>query len=169
VGNANGLRVDRHGYAVIPYLTPYQLDTITLDPTGLPLDVQLEATSAQVAPRAGSVVLVKFKTESGRFVLIQATLEGGGTPPFGAEVVDGSGTPVGVVGQAGQIMARLPSRSGHLSLSWLDDDGDEQRCTLDYSLPEPSSRPAGDPRFVPIESTCSRPTASIKLPDATHG
>ena len=88
VGNAAGLRIDRAGYALVPYVTPYILNTIDIDPAGLPLDVQLDNTSTQVAPRAGAVVMVKFKSESGRFVLIQTHLPDGKMLPFGAEVED---------------------------------------------------------------------------------
>src|SRR5574337_1131782 len=96
IGNAAGVRVGDSGYALVPYLAPYQLDTVTIDPSGLPLDVQLDNTSTQLAPRAGAVVMVKFKSQSGRFVLIQAQLADGKTLPFGAEVQDEQGHPVGV-------------------------------------------------------------------------
>lgn len=140
VGNTTGLQVDRHGYALVPYLTPYLLNTITIDPNGLPLDVQLANTSTQVAPRAGAVVMVKFSTQSGRFMLIQAQRPGGEALPFGAEVQDDQGQVVGVVGQAGRIMARVTRKSGRLSVAWGDPDDPSHRCSFDYRVPAGPSR-----------------------------
>ena len=160
--NAAGLKIGQSGYALIPYLTPYQLNRIDIDPTGLSLDVQLDNTSAQIAPRAGAVVLIKFKSESGRFVLIQTRLPDGKTLPFGAEVDDAQGTPVGVVGQAGRIMVRLPAKTGRLSVQWEDQDV-TRTCSLPYQLKaqDKSKRAAG--AIEQIEVTCepSRDTAQV--------
>jgi len=66
IENWPGVRVDGRGYAVIPYLTPYRINNIGLDPKGIPLDVEMDTTGQQVAPYAGSVVMMKFGTISGR-------------------------------------------------------------------------------------------------------
>ncbi|MGB3498680.1 fimbria/pilus outer membrane usher protein [Rhodanobacter lindaniclasticus] len=160
--NAAGLKIGHAGYALIPYLTPYQLNRIDIDPAGLSLDVQLDNTSAQIAPRAGAVVLIKFKSESGRFVLIQTRLPDGKMLPFGAEVDDARGTPVGVVGQAGRIMVRVPHASGRLSVQWQDQDV-TRTCSLPYHLKahDKAKRAAGT--IEQIEATCepSRDTAQV--------
>jgi outer membrane usher protein len=141
----------------VPYVTPYVLNTLTIDPTGLPLDVQLDNTSAQVAPRAGAVVLVKFKSKEGRFVLIQTRLADGGTLPFGAEVEDAAGQSVGVVGQAGRIMARLSDPVGEVRVHWVDDSGAPRSCALPYHLPVRSETGRGAGAIEQIEATCSPP------------
>jgi outer membrane usher protein len=108
------------------------------------------------------VVLIKFKSESGRFVLIQTRLPDGKTLPFGAEVDDAQGTPVGVVGQAGRIMVRLPSEAGRLSVQWEDQDV-TRTCSLPYQLKaqDKTKRAAGT--IEQIEVTCepSRDTAQV--------
>ena len=166
LSNTPGLRVDRHGYALIPYLTPFEMNTITLDPTGLPLDVQLDSTSAQVAPHAGAVVMVKFKSESGRFVLIEARLADGGNLPFGAQVEDEQGQPVGVVGQAGRVMARVPALSGQLSVRW-DDQGSPRMCVLPYQLPAHKRDARSDRQIEQLDLRCN--AAQIKTPVARSG
>ncbi|MDW2982969.1 MAG: fimbria/pilus outer membrane usher protein [Rhodanobacter sp.] len=167
ITNAAGVTVNRAGYALVPYLTPYQLNAIDIDPTGLPLDVQLDSTSTQVAPRAGAVVLVKFKTESGRFVLIQAHTVDGLPLPFGAEVSNAQGQPVGMVGQAGRIMARLSEATGTLSVHWQDDDGNAKQCALPYQLPA-RGKPAGPGRQLEqIDATCAAPRAMVALAGST--
>ena len=154
VGNAAGLRIDSHGYALVPYVTPYVLNTLTIDPTGLPLDVQLDNTSAQVAPRAGAVVLVKFKSESGRFVLIQTKLASGKTLPFGAEVRDEEDRVVGVVGQAGRIMVRVSHESGQLDIRWAE-HGTARGCSVPYKLGSQATETRQGPAAITqVEAMC---------------
>lgn len=134
--NAPGVRVDRFGYALVPYLTPYQLDTIQVDPKGLPLDVQLDATSTQVAPYAGAVVMVDFKSKEGRALIARIHLANGKPAPFGAEVVDAKGSPLGVVGQGGMALLRGVRGHGQLNVKWQDTDGAVQACDFRYTLPK---------------------------------
>jgi outer membrane usher protein len=154
IGNAAGVRIDHAGYALVPYVTPYVLNTIDIDPAGLPLDVQLDNTSTQVAPRAGAVVMVKFKSESGRFVLIQTHLAGGRTLPFGAEVDDEQGQPIGVVGQAGRIMARVSREAGQLGVQWQDAVSGAHRCTFAYQAPTAAT---GAARYAAQNASCREP------------
>ncbi|HET6431365.1 fimbria/pilus outer membrane usher protein [Dyella sp.] len=140
ISTAPGVRVGRDGYALVPYVTPFVLDTISIDPTGLPLDVQLDHTSVQVAPRAGAVVRVTFDSESGRFVLIQTRLENGATLPFGAQVEDEQGQVIGVVGQAGRVMARVTRDAGRAVVQWQGDSDGPHRCTFAYHAPEAPAR-----------------------------
>lgn len=163
IGNAAGVRVGRSGYALIPYLTPYVLNTVTIDPSGLPLDVQLDSTSTQLAPRAGAVVLVKFKTESGRFVLIQAQLNDGTTLPFGAEVADEQGQSVGVVGQAGRIMLRALNDDGRLIVQWQDQDV-TRTCSMPYHLKPRSKHVKPGARVIEqIDATCEPSPATAQI------
>jgi outer membrane usher protein len=73
-----GTKIDSHGYAVIPYLTPYSMNVVDLDPKDTSTDVEFKSTSAQVAPRAGSVVMLRYNTVTGRAALIRAPKLGGG-------------------------------------------------------------------------------------------
>jgi outer membrane usher protein len=134
LNNSAGARIDHFGYAVVPYLQPYQLNTVQIDPKGLPLGVQLDATSAQVAPYAGAVVMLKFKTKNGRVLIVRARLDNGQTLPFGAEVFDDKGASMGVVGQAGQILLRGVESSGRLTARWQDDNGADHSCSFPYKL-----------------------------------
>ncbi|MEO8811174.1 MAG: fimbria/pilus outer membrane usher protein [Rhodanobacter sp.] len=169
IGNAAGVRVDQSGYALIPYLTPYVLDTVTIDPSGLPLDVQLDDTSTRLAPRAGAVVMVKFKSESGRFVLIEAKLPDGKTLPFGAEVNDAQGQSVGVVGQAGQVMVRLPRDRGQLNVQWQDHDV-TRACSMPYQL-KPRDKRAKPARgqFEQLAAICKPSPVTDSAPGARSG
>lgn len=135
-----GVKVDHAGYALLPYLTPYSLNTIQIDPQGLPLSVQLDATSAQVAPYAGAVVLVKFKTESGRTLIARVRRDNHEFAPFGAEVFDSKGVPLGVIGQGGQVLLRGVGSSGTLTTRWKNEKGIPNTCSFAYrSAPDAKS------------------------------
>ncbi|HET8899484.1 MAG TPA: fimbria/pilus outer membrane usher protein, partial [Rhodanobacteraceae bacterium] len=162
IGNAAGLRVNHAGYALVPYVTPYVINTIDIDPTGLSLDVQLDNTSAQVVPRAGAVVMVKFKSESGRFVLIQAHLADGKTLPFGAEVTDDQNQTIGVVGQAGRIMMRTSREAGRLSVQWQDQDV-TRTCSLPYQLKTREKGKRGIGAIEQIDATCEQTHATAQV------
>jgi outer membrane usher protein len=73
-------------------------------------------------------------------MLIQARLPDGRTLPFGAEVHDAQDQVVGVVGQAGRIMARVSQATGKLSVDWSDQDSQPHRCSFDYRVPAGPSR-----------------------------
>ncbi|MHC1479170.1 fimbria/pilus outer membrane usher protein [Frateuria aurantia] len=130
--NAAGAHIDAGGYALVPYLTPYNLNTIQLDPRGLPLDVELESSGAQVAPHAGAVVMVTFKTRNGRTAFARLHLPDGMAVPFGTELVDGERHGVGVVGQSGVALLRGISSHGRLFAHWHSDSGLEHDCQFDY-------------------------------------
>jgi outer membrane usher protein len=149
ITNSSGVRVDRFGYAVIPYLTPYSLNTVEIDPKGIPLDVEFKSTSQQVAPRANSVVMIHFGTVSGRAAVIGARLPNGAPLPFGASVYDAKGASVGAIGQNSRIFVRGVADEGALTVKW-GDAADEQ-CAFGYQLP-----PKGEDRgaYAHIDAVC---------------
>lgn len=158
--SAPGVRIDGSGYALLPYLTPYNLNTVTIDPKGLPLDVQLEATSTQVAPHAGAVVMLKFKTKQGRAVILQVHLKNGDALPFGAEVFDEKGISLGMAGQSGKILARGVKRAGQLTARWQDDQGSSHACSFSYQLTAPA-RGKGMTSYQAINATCTPASATL--------
>ncbi len=134
VTNTHGLRIDGNGYAVVPYLSPYRLNTVTLDPEGMSQDVELERSSLSVAPYAGAISYLRFGTRRGRALLIKGHDAKGEALPFGAMVSDPLGQPVGMVGQGGQLYVRVATDVGQLQVSWSD--GGEHRCAMDYTAPD---------------------------------
>ncbi|SMA47900.1 Fimbriae usher protein StcC [Klebsiella pneumoniae] len=53
-----GTRIDSNGYAILPYLRPYRINSVEIDPKGSNDDVAFGSTVAQVVPWEGSVVVV---------------------------------------------------------------------------------------------------------------
>ncbi|QQZ38723.1 fimbrial biogenesis outer membrane usher protein [Pseudomonas sp. SK2] len=123
-----GLKLDDRGNAVVPYLRPYQLNQVGIDPIGSAFDVELNETSLQVAPRSGAVVHLKYTTTKGRAVLFNVRLDDGSSLPFGASVVDAEGISVGSVGQGGQLYARVKPETRQLRINWGSKA--RQQCTL---------------------------------------
>ncbi|AFQ46485.1 fimbria/pilus outer membrane usher protein [Burkholderia cepacia] len=128
-----GVKLDPRGYAVVPYLTPYRVNEIAIDPRGLPDDVELRTTSQQVAPRAGATVMLRYPTVEGRPVLIHASLPDGSSLPFGAPVFDGNGSSVGMVTQGGQVYARLSGSNERLTVKW--GHADAWQCAMQVAVP----------------------------------
>lgn len=155
--SASGVRVNSQGYAVVPYLTPYRMNSVELDPKGLSTDVELQVTSQQVAPRAGSAVLLKYATVSGRSAVLEVEQANGQPLPFGATVVDAEGKEVGVVAQASRIFARGLQEQGALSVKW--GDGHAERCDIDYTLPARGKGYKAD-TYQQVQTRCKAPMVS---------
>ncbi|WP_081062410.1 fimbria/pilus outer membrane usher protein [Burkholderia cepacia] len=141
ITNGTDVRIDRRGYAVLPYLTPYQLNTVELDPKGIPLDVEMLSTSQQIAPRANSVVKIAFATVSGRATLLTMRQPNGAFVPFGSIVTDAQGKTVGVSGQAGALFVRGLADTGTLTAKW--GERATETCSFAYRLPTASRKDQG--------------------------
>ncbi len=147
IKNGQGAKIDSFGYAIMPSLSPYQYNTVSLDPKGLNSKVDIQGGSQQVVPYSGAIVQVNFETVSGKQVLINTTLDGDQTIPMGADVTDKDGNNIGMVGQAGQIYARINDRSGVLFVSWGKEKSEQ--CRINYQLPE-----SDDNEFLQLTLHC---------------
>lgn len=138
VSSYPGVNIDSRGYAVVPYLNPYQMNDISIDPKGTSSDVELDNTSQKVAPYSGAVVKIKYATKRGTPILVNATYKGEAVP-FGADVFDNKGNSIGSVGQGGQLYARVAEEKGQLRVEWSKDK--EMQCTINYMLiPVPNGK-----------------------------
>ncbi|UVL43185.1 fimbrial biogenesis outer membrane usher protein [Pseudomonas sp. B21-040] len=151
--NATGVKLDQSGQAVVPYLNPYRINTLELDPKGISDDVELQRTSQEVVPRSGSVIMAKFNTVAGRALLINAHQVDGKPLPFGAGVYDEQGKDVGAVGQGGQIFARVEGDQGTLRIS--GDGKDSSPCHLAYQL-APKVKDEVSSKLETVDLTCKR-------------
>lgn len=132
VGNTPGLSINKQGYAVIPYVTPYRLNDISLDPQGMPSTVELTETSHRIAPYAGSITKVNFSTKTGYAVFISTQTPNGGHLPFAAQVFNQNNEIVGMVAQGSRIYLRTPLTQDHLYVKWGQSNSEE--CQLDYDI-----------------------------------
>jgi len=147
--SSTGVRLDGRGYAVLPYLSPYHLNTVELSPKGLSLDVELESTSQRVAPRAGAVVMLKYETSKARSAMIGSRKENGEPLPFGASVLDEQGQYLGVVAQDSRIFIRGAQDAGVLIVRW--GASDDAQCKISYTLDGAS----GKDRYATTDGVCN--------------
>ena len=156
VTNNVGTTINRSGYAVLPFLLPYRLNSININPDDtVSADVEFKSTSESVAPRLNSVVMIRFQTVGGRPILITAHVADGSVVPFGASVYDAQGSEVGLAGQDGGIYLRGIAESGALTARW--GDAPDEQCAFEYRLP-PKHKDDGP--FVRIDATCKVGLAS---------
>ncbi|CAE1144049.1 Pilus assembly protein PapC [Serratia sp. Tan611] len=149
VGNYTGVKIDNFGHAAVPYLNPYEMNEVALDPKGISPNVELENTSQRVAPHAGSVVKLTFATRKG-YPLLLSLDNRDLVIPFGAEVLDTSGSNVGIVGQGGEIYARVDKEQDILHVHW--GQSSNEQCTIPYSL---SQLQTESNKLISVRATCT--------------
>lgn len=120
------------GYAVMPYLSAYRENRITLDTSTLTADVDVKNNSTITVPRSGAVVAVNFETDQGRSAVMELVRSDRGFIPLGADVFNEKGENIGTVGQAGQAYVRGVENSGTLRVVW--GPGKENTCTTSYRM-----------------------------------
>lgn len=132
----DNVRFDNKGYAILSNLSPYRLNNLTINPQGLPFDVQLDYTGSQVTPIAGASVLVKFDSTVGKLALLNVKMANGDYPPMGVGVYNQEGTAVGFVAQDGRVFLQNAKDNETLTLKW-----EQQTCQLSYHLPTNTNTP----------------------------
>lgn len=148
VFNSGQLEINDSGYALLPAITPYRYNRITLDPQDMKGDAELVDNEKQVAPIAGAAAKVVFRTRSGEALLIKSTLPDGSAPPAGADVLDENNALIGIAGQNGQIYLRTEHPRGRLTIRW--GNGLQERCQLAYDL---SGKDTAAP-LIRLNETC---------------
>lgn len=136
VNNQTGVRTDWRGYTVVPYASPYRKNTLTLDTSTMPDDVDLELTTQTVVPTRGAVVRASFVTSVGNRVLMTVRRPDGQPLPFGA-IVSVPGATASeqafIVGEGGQVYLTGLESSGLLNVKWGSEA--RERCQIQYALP----------------------------------
>lgn len=112
-----GTRVDSNGYAILPYLRPYRINAVEIDPKGSHDDVAFDRTVAQVVPWEGSVVKVAFGTKVQNNLTLQARQANHEPLPFAASIFSPDGKEIGVVGQ-GSMMFISDANAKRAIVKW---------------------------------------------------
>ncbi len=146
--NGQGARINRQGYALVPAMTPYRYNNISLEPKGISDRVEIETNDQRIVPYAGAAVKVKFKTRIGYPLLIQAKLASDEFVPLGADVIDQQGDVIGMVGQSGQMYVRTSLKEGMLTVKWGNED--DQKCEVHYQMNDETVKQS----IIRLEQTC---------------
>lgn len=143
VNNQTGVRTDWRGYAIVPYISPYRKNTLSLNTETLAEDADLTETSKNTVPSRGAVVELSYQAQIGARVLM-TLLQNDGTPvPFGAIVTDPAmeTSQSFIVGDRGQVYLTGLSNNGKLLAQWGKEAG--RQCRLEYILPSLSDSMSG--------------------------
>lgn len=133
VQNGRGIKTDNFGNAIVPTLTAYRHNVISVNTQGRD-DLDIEAASVDVVPTKGAAVPVNFDARVGRRGLI--TLIYLGKPvPFGAIVTLDSTT--AIVGDDGEVWLTGLQKSVAFSVQWGEEAG--QQCKGTFTVPAEST------------------------------
>ena len=128
--SANDVKTDTTGYAVVPYLSPYQINTIEVDPTSLQEDDDILQTDIDIVPTSGAIAHVSFVNQTGNRLLINLKTSSGKEVPFGAiATLNELEGVTGIVDEHGQIyMSGMPDK-GQINVRMR-----ETTCKANYEL-----------------------------------
>lgn len=134
IENQTGVKTDWRGYAVVPYLSSYRKNRVSLDRTNMPKDVDITENVKYVVPTKGAVVLANFEPRLGSQVMM--TLTTNGKPlPFGTIVTLGESKNVpynAIVDEKGQVyLSGLPDK-GSINAVWGNNS--QQKCTGTFDI-----------------------------------
>lgn len=126
-----GVRTNKQGKAVVPYVTPYRENTISLNTRTASQNVELVNSGMSVTPTHGAVTLTRFVTRVGRRAMVKLTLDNGQNTPFGAYVYQDD-IEVGMVASNGMLYLSGVLANGHMPLRvhWGDNGSDECHFNL---------------------------------------
>ncbi|KPC53807.1 Outer membrane usher protein HtrE precursor [Amantichitinum ursilacus] len=143
VRDGSGATIDGAGYALITALQPYRYNDVTLGTQALDAATELLSSQQRVAPYAGAVPRLRFKTRRGRAVLLRLARDDGQPLPFGADVYGPDAQLLGLVGQQSQLYARVAEDVTELSVQWGDQPG--ARCRVQLPAASSEASRAGMP------------------------
>lgn len=130
VQNGQGIHTDYWGNAIVPYLTNYRRNSITVN-SGERDDLDIAEPVKEVVPTKGAAVSANFSARQGIRALLTLR-HGNGVVPFGAvlSMADGSG----IVGDDGEVY--LTGLKGNVPFKVQWGSAAEQRCEGSIQLPD---------------------------------
>jgi P pilus assembly protein, porin PapC len=135
IKNYPGIATDAFGYAVIPWLTAYQENSIMLDTTMMPDNVDVTDTVQVVVPDNGAAVTARFNAQTGYRVLVKLTDIHGNPIPFGA-MASNETQQQGIVDEGGVLyITGVNNQPQTWTVRWGN-----QQCQFIFSLPENNQR-----------------------------
>ncbi|EBZ5775210.1 fimbrial biogenesis outer membrane usher protein [Salmonella enterica subsp. enterica serovar Redlands] len=141
--NYPGVMTDKWGNAIIPYVTPYRKNNLTLNVEELDGDIDVNSSVATVIPTRGASVLANFNMRQGARALLTLTYKKQRIP-FGAIVTSSSGGS-GIVDDNGRVYLSGLQRKEQLTITW----GKARSCLATLKLP-----PAENETVLHLREVC---------------
>ncbi|EGK9462190.1 fimbrial biogenesis outer membrane usher protein, partial [Escherichia coli] len=134
ISNQTGVNTDFRGYTIVPYISPYRENTISLNTEALPENADVELSSRTVTPTRGAIARANFNIRVGNRVLMILDKPSGEAIPFGAIVtlLNSENANSFIVGDNGQVyMTGMPD-SGVLAVKWGNNA--DQNCRVEFNV-----------------------------------
>ncbi|MEQ4924045.1 fimbria/pilus outer membrane usher protein [Proteus hauseri] len=136
VSSTQSLYTNSQGYAVIPNVSRYERNKVTVDPASLTGNNDVELTTTTVTPTKGAIVLADFKARKGARVL--ASLRYNGTTlPFGTQVEIYQGDRVvssGIIANEGEVFLNGVPKQSLLLAKWGNSQTEQCQASLKVDL-----------------------------------
>lgn len=140
VNGDESIVTNQQGLALVPYASPYRQNTLTLSDSQGASGAEVINNIGYTVPFYGAVNRVTFATDRRQSYTLTATFPDGKPLPFGAEVVDKSGTSLGYVGQASVLHIKTTQTPQHLEVKLNKRDADS--CVISLSSADVNSSKA---------------------------
>jgi outer membrane usher protein len=112
-------RTDKDGFVVIPQLTPYGQNKVSIDPLTVPLNATIDSTRVTVVPYVRSGVFVDFPVRRVYAGTINVLLEDGKPIPEGAVATLNGGSTSFPVGFGGEVYVEgLQPGTNEIRIEW---------------------------------------------------
>ncbi|MDQ9204275.1 FimD/PapC C-terminal domain-containing protein [Cronobacter sakazakii] len=144
------MATDWLGYAVIPWLTPYERNELSLDTTTLPAGVDADNTHMTLIPNKGALVYARFDARKGSRVLLNLRQANGQPVPFGALVtLEGIENYESMVDEGGVVYLSGVKENGMAQVKWGNHSG--QQCKAPVVLHDAAS---GESDLLSLTAVC---------------
>lgn len=141
-----GVSTNRWGRAVVPSISPYRDNALSLDTRHAQDNIQLIDGGDSVIPTHGAVVVRRFQTKVGRRAIVILSLPDGKFAPFGASAWQGK-EQVGMVADHGVLYLNGILDDGNTTLHINLDDN----VQCQFTLPVPDG---AAPWYQKIDAVC---------------
>lgn len=142
-----GVSTNRWGRAVVPSISPYRDNALSLDTRHAADNVELVDGGENVIPTHGAVVVRRFQTKVGRRAIVMLSLPNGKPAPFGASVWQDK-EQVGMVADNGLLYLNGILAEGDTTLHVTL----ENNTQCQFSLPD--TKGASEPWYQQINAVC---------------
>ncbi len=126
---------NRFGKAVVPDVSSYYRNKLSVDLDALPDNVEATGSVAQATLTEGAIGYRRFEVVAGEKAMVMVHLDDGSTPPFGATVSNAKHKPVGIVSDGGSLYLSGINAGETMQVSWAG----EVRCEMHMPQPLPST------------------------------
>lgn len=134
-GNADN-KTNRQGRALIPSATPYKMNSFRLEQGDAGNDwAELKGNIGFVAPWAGSISYLRYQTDTRKVFVMPARFENGEPLPFGTDITDVAGEPLGYVAQGSKLYIKADQLPEWLVIR-LSDGQMRKSCRIHHPTAE---------------------------------